>query len=75
MDFGSDYAYVEGYTPTYAELITDNHGVARVYLFLDWIPLDGDGAYASLETNVVGSIGYSSAAYLLTYEPGKAGKE
>jgi hypothetical protein len=38
--FGSDYAYSEGYTPTYAEIVTDNHGVARVYLFLDWIPQD-----------------------------------
>ena len=71
LDFGSDYAYSEGYTPTYAEIVTDNHGVARVYLFLDWIPQDQDGNYAQLETDVVGSIGYSSAAYTLTYEAEK----
>ena len=68
VDFGSDYAYVDGYAPTYAELVTDGNGVARVYLFLDWIPLDADGAYAALETDVIGSIGYSSASFTLTYE-------
>ena len=74
VDFGSDYAW-GGYSPTYAELTTDNHGVARVYLFLDWIPVDAEGAYAQLETNVVGSIGYSSAEYLLTYEAEKASEK
>jgi len=71
VDFGSDYAYNDGYAPNYAELVTDGHGVARVYLFLDWIPQDQDGAYAQLDTDVVGSIGYSSAAYTLTYEAEK----
>jgi hypothetical protein len=75
VDFGSDYAYSEGYSPTYAELTTDSHGVARVYLFLDWIPQDGSGSYAQLETNVVGSIGYSSAVYALTFEAEKVDKE
>jgi hypothetical protein len=73
VDFGSDYAYVDGYTPTYAELQTDGNGVARVYLFLDWIP-NGGGEYSSLETDVIGSIGYSSAAYLFSYEPEKVSK-
>jgi hypothetical protein len=73
VDFGSDYAYVDGYTPTYAELITDGNGVARVYLFLDWIPNDADG-YSELESNVIGSIGYTSAEYLLTFTPEKASK-
>ncbi len=57
IDFGSDYAYSEGYVPTYAEVETDGDGVARVYLFLDWIPNSGD-AYSALETDVIGSIGY-----------------
>ena len=70
VDFGSDYAYNDGYAPNYAEVETDGNGVARVYLFLDWIP-NGTGEYASLETDVVGSIGYSSAVYTLTYEPEK----
>jgi hypothetical protein len=74
VDFGSDYAYSEGYAPTYAELVTDGNGVARVYLFLDWVPPDGTGAYSELETDVVGSIGYASAAYTLTYEAPKAKK-
>ena len=72
VDFGDDYAYSDGYSPTYAELVTDSHGVARVYLFLDWIPRDANGAYAELETTVVGSIGYSSAVYTLTYEAPEA---
>jgi len=71
VDFGMDYAYVKGYSPTYAELTTDNHGIARVYLFLDWVPPDPAGGYAQLETDVVGSIGYSSAVYTLTYEAEK----
>ena len=75
VDFGSDYAYSPGYAPTYAELVTDGHGVARVYLFLDWIPQDDSGAYAALETDVIGSIGYSSAAYLLTFEAAKVDKK
>ena len=74
VDFGADYAW-GGYSPTYAELTTDNHGVARVYLFLDWIPQDGNGAYAQLETDVVGSIGYSSAAYRLSFEAEKVDKK
>ena len=74
VDFGSDYAYADGYSPTYAQLVTDGNGVARVYLFLDWIPQDGAGAYAQLETSVVGSIGYSSAEYQLTYEAEKVEK-
>jgi hypothetical protein len=70
LDFGSDYAYSEGYAPTYAELATDGNGIARVYLFLDWVP-SADGAYAALDTSVIGSIGYSSVAFQLTYEAGK----
>ncbi len=74
--FGADYAYSKGYSPTYAELVTDSNGVARVYLFLDWIPPNAEGdAYAALETSVVGSIGYSSAAYTLNYEAEEAAKE
>ena len=75
VDFGSDYAYSPGYAPTYAELVTDGNGVARVYLFLDWIPQDGKGAYAALETDVIGSIGYTSAAFSLTYEAAEGGGE
>jgi hypothetical protein len=71
VDFGSDYAYVDGYSPTYAEVVTDGNGVARIYLFLDWIPQDGAGAYAQLETDVIGSIGYSAAIFRLTYEAAK----
>jgi hypothetical protein len=67
LDFGSDYAYTEGYAPTYAEIPTDSAGVARAYLFLDWIPNTGD-EYVAITTNVVGSIGYFSAAFEFAYE-------
>ena len=72
VDFGNDYAYTEGYSPTYAELLTDRNGVAKVYLFLDWVPTDAEGAYGALETDVIGSIGYSSANFRLTYEAPEA---
>jgi hypothetical protein len=67
IDFGSDYAYIDGYAPTYAEIVTNSSGVARAYLFLDWIPTAG-GEYVALITDVVGSIGYFSVAFQLTYE-------
>jgi hypothetical protein len=67
IDFGSDYAYSDGYSPTYAEIPTDRSGVARVYLFLDWVPNDGS-IYNTLTTDVVGSIGYFSIAFQLNFE-------
>ena len=71
-EFGSDYADAGGYSPNYASILSDNRGLARAYLYLDYLPVEvketGDGLeYEFFPAQVVGSIGVHREA--LTIEP------
>lgn len=43
VEFAGDYADLGGFRPTYYSGGTDNTGTLRVYIFVDTVPLDGNG--------------------------------
>lgn len=64
VQFEGDYEDLGDFRPTYFSGPTDNHGRLRTFLYVDSVPLDGNGDPTAIP--VYGSITGSTQAFTLT---------
>lgn len=64
VEFAGDYEDIGDFRPTYFAGPTDNNGRLRAYMFIDSVPLGGDGTPVAI--NVFASITGSTESFTLT---------